>query len=106
MLLNLTLHVQSLCRTKCHLINVTHRFSAFFQSLEIREAKLGAENLQVASTLYELGVCAWRQEDAEEFLERSLAIREAKLDPEDLLVADTLQELGRCVLEVRICRNK
>lgn len=75
------------------------------QSLEIREAKLGAENLQVASTLHDLGVCAWRQEDAEEFLERSLAIREAKLGPDDLFVADTLQELGRCVLEVRNVQN-
>lgn len=57
--------------------------------------------MQVATTLHDLGVSAWRQEDAEEFLGRALAIRDANIRTDDLRVADTLQELGRCALDVR-----
>ena len=74
------------------------------RSLEIQEAKLGPEDLQVAYTLHELGVCvreARRPEEAEGFLRRCLAIREIRLGPDDVEVAYTLHELGACVREAR-----
>ncbi|CAM9662115.1 unnamed protein product, partial [Pylaiella littoralis] len=70
--------------------------------LAIKESKLGPEDVAVAHTLYELGVCALeagRLEEAEELLRRCLAIRESKLGPEDVAVARTLYQLGFCALE-------
>ena len=72
------------------------------RSLEIQEAKLGAEDVEVAYTLHELGVCvreASRLEEAEGLLRRCLAIRESKLGPDDVQVAYTLHQLGVCVRE-------
>eukprot|EP00752_Nemacystus_decipiens_P012273 g10879.t1 len=72
------------------------------RSLEIQEAKLGPENLQVAFTLHELGVCvreAGRPEEAEGLLRRCLTIREVNLGPDDVEVAVTLFWLGVCVRE-------
>ncbi len=68
------------------------------RSLQIREAKLGPEHIEVAKSLIALG----RAYDvlgplgrAETTLTRALAIREAHLGPKDTLVASTLHELAR-----------
>ena len=48
------------------------------QALEIEKVKLGEDNLQVAVTLYELGMClrnAKRYEEAEELLRQALEIK-------------------------------
>ncbi|CAM9264189.1 unnamed protein product, partial [Laminaria digitata] len=65
-----------------------------------QEAKLGRDGVEVAITLYSLGVCvrhAWRLDEAEGLLRRCLVIREAKLGPDDVRVATTLHELAVCV---------
>ncbi|CAB1113373.1 unnamed protein product [Ectocarpus sp. CCAP 1310/34] len=70
------------------------------RSLEIQEAALGHEDIAVADTLYQLGIClreAGRLEEAEELLRRSLAIKEARLGREDVRVATTLHSLGMCL---------
>ncbi|CAM9324987.1 unnamed protein product [Ectocarpus sp. 13 AM-2016] len=70
------------------------------RSLEIQEAALGQEDIAVADTLYQLGIClreAGRLEEAEEHLRRSLAITEARLGREDVRVATTLHSLGMCL---------
>ena len=57
------------------------------QALKIEKAKLGEDNLQVAVTLYELGVClrdAKRYDEAEEVLRQALEIKKAKLGKDDL----------------------
>ena len=67
------------------------------QALEIEKAKLGEGDLQVAYTLYELGVClrgAMRYDEAEESLRQVLEIKKAKLGKDDLQVAYTLHEVG------------
>ncbi|CAM9494876.1 unnamed protein product [Ectocarpus sp. 13 AM-2016] len=70
------------------------------RSLDIKEAILGPEHLQVADTLRQLGVSAresGRLDEAEGLLRRCLAIRRKKLGQEDVQVACTLYELGACV---------
>ncbi|CAM9184093.1 unnamed protein product, partial [Ectocarpus sp. 4 AP-2014] len=70
------------------------------RSLDIKEAILGSEHLQVADTLRQLGVSAreaGRLDEAEGLLRRCLAIGRQKLGQEDMEVACTLYELGACV---------
>ncbi|CAM9897766.1 unnamed protein product [Ectocarpus fasciculatus] len=70
------------------------------RSLDIKEAILGPEHLQVADTLRQLGVSAreaGRLDEAEGLLRRCLAIRSNTLGEEDMQVACTLYELGACV---------
>lgn len=70
------------------------------RALEIEEARLGPDDLQVTSTLYEMGLCvrrAGRHQEGEGFLRRGLQLREAKLGPHNVQVAYTLHQLGMCV---------
>eukprot|EP00752_Nemacystus_decipiens_P013300 g11780.t1 len=72
------------------------------RSLEIKEAKLGSEDVQVAVALHDLGVCirqAGRLDEAEGVLARCLEIRKAKLGDENAQVAGALHDLGVCVRE-------
>ena len=67
-------------------------------AVEIEEAKLGAEDPQVAVTLNELGLGVWQAEragEAEALFRRALKIKEARLGADDPHVAVTLHELGR-----------
>eukprot|EP00903_Cladosiphon_okamuranus_P014784 g13696.t1 len=70
--------------------------------VEIFEAKLGSDHVDVANALRKLG--RWlrhdrRLEEAEELLVRCLRIQETNLDVGDVVVAYTLNELGVCVRE-------
>ncbi|CAN0356115.1 unnamed protein product [Ectocarpus sp. 8 AP-2014] len=70
------------------------------RSLDVKEAILGPDHLQVADTLRQLGVSAreaGRLDEAEGLLRRCLTIRRKKLGQEDMQVACTLYELGACV---------
>lgn len=70
--------------------------------MAIAEAELGPDDVRVAVTLHELGVCvrqAGRPGEAEDFYRRSLAIKEMELGEDDVQVAITLHELGLCVLD-------
>lgn len=72
------------------------------RAVAIAEAELGADDVRVAVTLHELGVCvrqAGRPGEAEDFYRRSLAIKESELGDDDVQVAVTLHELGLCVLD-------
>ena len=73
------------------------------RSLEIKEAELGREDVQVAEALHDLGVCirqaGGRLDEAEGVLARCLKIREAKLGDEDVRTAGALHDLGICVRE-------
>lgn len=69
---------------------------------EIQEINLGADDRQVAVTIYSLGQCVQktgRSREAEECFERVLEIQEAKFGPDDVGVAYTLRDVGRCVRE-------
>lgn len=67
------------------------------RALKIEENILGKTELQVANTLFHLGVCiretGCRQEDAEIALQRALEITQAKLGKGDLQVANILHQL-------------
>lgn len=74
----------------------------FRAALEIKELKLGSDDLSVAETLAELGVClreGERPKEAEEFFWRALDIQEEKLGVDEQ-VAVTLHNLGQCIQEV------
>ena len=67
--------------------------------LQIDEAKLGPEHVQVAYTTHKLGRCvreAGRLEEAEGLVRCCLEIKEAKIGPEDVQVANSLRALGVC----------
>lgn len=69
------------------------------RALEIEEAKFGPDNVQVAHTLYEIGVYfvqAGRQKEAEPLLRRGLGIKEAKLGTNAVQVAYILDQLALC----------
>lgn len=72
----------------------------FRQALKIKEARLGASALQVASTLRELGNCvrqdAGRLPEAKRLLSRALAIYEKKLKAGDAIIVGTRRELAWC----------
>lgn len=72
----------------------------FKRVLEIEEAKLGRDDLQVAVTLHEMAVCvrqAGRPGEAEGVLKRALEIKETKLGSDHVDVAVTLHAMGVCV---------
>ena len=74
------------------------------QAWEIVKAKLGEDDLQVAYTLHEFGVClrdGKRYDEAEELLSQALEIKKAKLGVDDLQVAVSLYELGVCLRNAR-----
>jgi tetratricopeptide (TPR) repeat protein/predicted Ser/Thr protein kinase len=67
------------------------------RALELREASLGPETLEVAQSLAHLGTVhlyLGRMPEARAFLERALATREQLLGPNHTLVASTLDNLG------------
>ena len=67
------------------------------RALGIREAKLGADNRNVAYTLDEMGRCAreaGRWEEAEALLKRALEIKEAKLGGDQVHFAVSLGAMG------------
>lgn len=70
------------------------------RAVEIEGARLGPDDVQLAGTLHQLGVCvreAGRKQEAEAILRRVLEIKESKLGPANVYVAVTLHELGVCV---------
>jgi serine/threonine-protein kinase len=72
------------------------------RGLELREGKLGPENLEVALSLDHLGVThltLGHTKEARALIERALAIREQLLGPEHALVAGTLDNLGTVFFE-------
>ncbi|CAM9623649.1 unnamed protein product [Ectocarpus sp. 12 AP-2014] len=76
--------------------------SYYLRALEIQEAKLGLDDVQVAVTLYELGRCVvevGRPGEAEALFCRALKIKEAEMGPDDVRVAATLHEIACSVPE-------
>ena len=74
----------------------------FRRVLAVQEDKLGPPHPDVARTLYNLGVCAYkagRRKEAEDLFRRSLAIRQDKLGVDHPDVASTLYNLGVCAQE-------
>lgn len=66
------------------------------ESLDTREGH-GADALEVADSLANIGVLHWKRvenEEAETYLRRSLEIRQARLGPGDPKVAELLDRLG------------
>eukprot|EP00752_Nemacystus_decipiens_P008095 g7236.t1 len=83
--------------------NASEAFIKFSRLLVAQEdLSDGNGSLDVASTLYNLGVCAskaGRTEEAEGLYRRALTIREEKLGVDHPHVASTLHNLGVCALE-------
>jgi tetratricopeptide (TPR) repeat protein/predicted Ser/Thr protein kinase len=70
---------------------------SYRRALELREASLGPDNLEVAGSLDHLGVTQitlGHTEEARALIERALAIREQLLGPEHARVAGTLDNLA------------
>jgi tetratricopeptide (TPR) repeat protein/predicted Ser/Thr protein kinase len=70
---------------------------SYGRALELREASLGSDNLEVASSLDHLGVTFITLNDTEKaraYIERALAIRLQLLGPEHARVAGTLDNLA------------
>ena len=98
------LHLESLAATvsKCKPGDRAEMETLLRRSLEIKQAKLGTKDPQVAAALHDLGACireAGRLGEAEEVLRRCLEIREAILGQDDVQVAGTLHDLGVCCRE-------
>jgi tetratricopeptide (TPR) repeat protein/CHAT domain-containing protein len=71
------------------------------RAVAIKEEELGPEHVNVAQSLFNLGLLAqemWEYDDARPLLERALAIREKALGPEHLDLARTLTGLGDLLL--------
>lgn len=84
-----------------------------WRSLDVETAKRGPDNVNVADTLHELGLCArlsseppprkgggssrHRLEESTALFAHALEIREARLGPDDPAVGTTLHELGVCL---------
>ena len=65
-----------------------------------KKAKLGEDDLQVAVTLYELGVCLWcakMYDETAAVWRQAWEIEKQKLGEDDLQVAYTLQSIGVCL---------
>eukprot|EP00903_Cladosiphon_okamuranus_P021654 g19908.t1 len=99
--LGIVISLYSFARRKSELARIMEKAEPLFRRmLEINEAKLGADHVDVAWTLHELGVCvrgAGLPGEAEPLFRRILEIGEAKLGADDVDVAWTLHELGVCV---------
>lgn len=70
------------------------------RALEIREVRLGKDDLRVANILYELAACIepdYRQAEAESLWRRCLAIQEDQLGKDHEQVAYTLHQLAVCI---------
>ncbi|CAM9124160.1 unnamed protein product [Scytosiphon promiscuus] len=63
-----------------------------WRSLDVETAKRGPNNVNVAGTLHELGLC-----ESTALFAHALEIREARLGPDDPAVGNTLHELGVCL---------
>eukprot|EP00752_Nemacystus_decipiens_P008230 g7359.t1 len=88
---------QNLTRRCFWMGRLTEAEALLRRALKVKEATLGADDLDVAWTLGELGWCvrkAGRLEEAEAWFRRALEIKEAKLGADDLQVAWALGELG------------
>ena len=62
------------------------------EALQIKESKLGSDNLEVASTLFQIGYLfdSWsKHERGIDYYEQAVRIRRSKLGDDDLLVAKT-----------------
>ena len=62
------------------------------EALNIKELKLGTDNLEVASTLFQIGCVfdSWsKHERGIDYYEQAVRIRRSKLGDDDLLVAKT-----------------
>ena len=67
------------------------------RTLRLHEQLFGAESLEYASALMDLGATHYRRGEAAEAIaqtERALALREQHLDPNDRLIGDALSNLG------------
>ncbi len=98
------LYLESLAATvsKCKPGDRAEMETLLRRSLEIKQAKLGPEDVQVAAALHDLGACireAGRLDEADGVLRRCLEIREAKMGQDDVHVAGALHDLGVCSRE-------
>ena len=68
------------------------------KALAIKEKHYGPEHVEVADTLYELGIVFIYMDDcnrSKQLLEKALAIKEKHYDPEHVEVAHSLHQLGK-----------
>ncbi len=112
-------HVTDLWQGHTHTLaaNLCHEFGIYLlmvgeykraypyleRGLLIREALLGADDLDTASSLNELGVYAMemgKYEDALQYFEKGLDIREKQLGTTHPLTASSLNYLGRSLIEL------